>query len=75
MDRPRHEEEGAALVEYGMLVDLIAVICVVAGTNKTCSTIASARPVSSQQLRYMVGRARSQRSTVHVSFGGHGREP
>ena len=56
MDRPRHEEEGAALVEYGMLVDLIAVICVVAGTNKACSTIASARPVSSQQLRYMVGR-------------------
>ena len=29
----RHEDEGAALVEYGMLVGLIAVICVVAVTT------------------------------------------
>jgi pilus assembly protein Flp/PilA len=28
----RKEEEGAALVEYGMLVGLIAVICVIAVT-------------------------------------------
>jgi pilus assembly protein Flp/PilA len=33
MDRLRREEEGAALVEYGMLVGLIAVICVVAVTT------------------------------------------
>jgi pilus assembly protein Flp/PilA len=31
--RFRREEEGAALVEYGMLVGLIAVICVVAVTT------------------------------------------
>jgi pilus assembly protein Flp/PilA len=31
--RLRREEEGAALVEYGMLVGLIAVICVVAVTT------------------------------------------
>jgi len=30
--RLRRDEEGAALVEYGMLVGLIAVICVVAVT-------------------------------------------
>ena len=30
--RFRREEEGAALVEYGMLVGLIAVICVIAVT-------------------------------------------
>lgn len=29
----RREEEGAALVEYGMLVGLIAVICVAAVTG------------------------------------------
>jgi pilus assembly protein Flp/PilA len=29
----RREEQGAALVEYGMLVGLIAVICVVAVTT------------------------------------------
>jgi pilus assembly protein Flp/PilA len=33
IDRLRREEEGAALVEYGMLVGLIAVICVVAVTT------------------------------------------
>ena len=33
IDRFRREEEGAALVEYGMLVGLIAVICVVAVTT------------------------------------------
>lgn len=44
----RREEEGAALVEYGMLVGLIAVICVVAVTtlgtevSTAFSTIASA---------------------------------
>ena len=33
IDRLRREEEGAALVEYGLLVGLIAVICVVAVTT------------------------------------------
>jgi pilus assembly protein Flp/PilA len=33
MDRLRRDDEGAALVEYGMLVGLIAVICVVAVTT------------------------------------------
>jgi pilus assembly protein Flp/PilA len=32
INRFRREDEGAALVEYGMLVGLIAVICVVAVT-------------------------------------------
>jgi pilus assembly protein Flp/PilA len=32
MKRFREEEEGAALVEYGLLIGLIAVICVVAIT-------------------------------------------
>ena len=30
MKRFRSDEEGAALIEYGMLVGLIAVVCVVA---------------------------------------------
>ena len=48
IDRLRREEEGAALVEYGMLVGLIAVICVVAVTtlgtevSTAFSTIANA---------------------------------
>ena len=33
LNRFGREEEGAALVEYGMLVGLIAVICVVAVTT------------------------------------------
>jgi pilus assembly protein Flp/PilA len=33
VDRLRRDDEGAALVEYGMLVGLIAVICVVAVTT------------------------------------------
>jgi pilus assembly protein Flp/PilA len=33
INRFRREDEGAALVEYGMLVGLIAVICVVAVTT------------------------------------------
>jgi pilus assembly protein Flp/PilA len=33
LHRLRRDEEGAALVEYGMLVGLIAVICVVAVTT------------------------------------------
>ena len=33
IDRLRREEEGAALVEYGMLVGLIAVLCVIAVTT------------------------------------------
>jgi pilus assembly protein Flp/PilA len=33
INRFRSDDEGAALVEYGMLVGLIAVICVVAVTN------------------------------------------
>ena len=47
INRFRKEEEGAALVEYGMLVGLIAVICVVAVTtlgtevSTAFSTIAS----------------------------------
>jgi pilus assembly protein Flp/PilA len=32
INRLRRDDEGAALVEYGMLVGLIAVICVVAVT-------------------------------------------
>ena len=32
IDRFRRDDEGAALVEYGMLVGLIAVICVAAVT-------------------------------------------
>ena len=32
INRFRHDERGAALVEYGMLVGLIAVICVAAVT-------------------------------------------
>jgi len=32
INRFRRDDEGAALVEYGMLVGLIAVICVVAVT-------------------------------------------
>jgi pilus assembly protein Flp/PilA len=48
ISRFRREEEGAALVEYGMLVGLIAVICVGAVTllgnevNNVFSAIASA---------------------------------
>ena len=33
INRFRRDDEGAALVEYGMLVGLIAVICVVARTT------------------------------------------
>jgi len=33
INRFRRDEEGAALVEYGMLVGLIAIICVVAVTT------------------------------------------
>ena len=33
MNRFRRDEQGAALVEYGLLVGLIAVICVVAVTT------------------------------------------
>jgi len=48
IDRLCREEKGAALVEYGMLVGLIAVICVVAVTalgtevSNAFSAIASA---------------------------------
>ena len=48
INRFRREEDGAALVEYGMLVGLIAVICVVAVTtlgtevSQAFSNIASA---------------------------------
>ena len=47
-NRFRRDEEGAALVEYGMLVGLIAVICVAAVTllgqdvSNAFSTIANA---------------------------------
>jgi pilus assembly protein Flp/PilA len=47
INRFRRDDEGAALVEYGMLVGLIAVICVVAVTtlgtevSTAFSTIAS----------------------------------
>jgi pilus assembly protein Flp/PilA len=33
LNRFRKNEEGAALVEYGMLVGLIAVVCIVAVTT------------------------------------------
>jgi pilus assembly protein Flp/PilA len=33
INRLRHDEEGAALVEYGILVGLIAVVCIVAVTT------------------------------------------
>jgi pilus assembly protein Flp/PilA len=33
INRFRRDDEGAALVEYGMLVGLIAVICIVAVTT------------------------------------------
>jgi pilus assembly protein Flp/PilA len=33
ISRLRHNEEGAALVEYGILVGLIAVVCIVAVTT------------------------------------------
>ena len=33
ISRFRRDEEGAALVEYGMLVGLIAVVCIVAVTT------------------------------------------
>jgi pilus assembly protein Flp/PilA len=33
MNRFRKDEEGAALVEYGMLVGLIAVVCIIAVTT------------------------------------------
>ena len=48
INRFRRDDEGAALVEYGILVGLIAVICVVAVTalgteiSTAFSTIASA---------------------------------
>ena len=48
INRFRQDDEGAALVEYGILVGLIAVICVVAVTalgteiSTAFSTIASA---------------------------------
>lgn len=48
INRFRHDDEGAALIEYGILVALIAVICVVAVTalgtqvSTAFSTIASA---------------------------------
>lgn len=50
INRFRQDEEGAALVEYGLLVGLIAVICIVAVTlvgNKVSnafSSIAAALP-------------------------------
>ncbi len=63
IDRFRREEEGAALVEYGMLVGLIAVICVVAVTtlgtevSTAFSTIASALSgYLDERLRCAVGR-------------------
>jgi pilus assembly protein Flp/PilA len=50
MNRFRRDEQGAALVEYGLLVGLIAVICVVAVTllggkvSNAFSSIAAALP-------------------------------
>ena len=52
INRFRRDEEGAALVEYGMLVGLIAVICVVAVTllgkevSNAFSMIAATWPIS-----------------------------
>jgi pilus assembly protein Flp/PilA len=50
IDRFRWEEEGAALVEYGMLVGLIAVVCLVAVT--TLGT-----EISTAFSKYVVGLA------------------
>jgi pilus assembly protein Flp/PilA len=50
IERCRQEEEGAALVEYGLLLGLIAVICIVAVTllgsqvSNAFSSIAAALP-------------------------------
>ena len=41
--RLRRDDEGAALVEYGMLVGLIAVICVVAVTTLGTEVSAATR--------------------------------
>ena len=52
INRFRRDEQGAALVEYGLLIALIAVVCVVAvttlGTNvsKAFSTIATSIAVA-----------------------------
>jgi pilus assembly protein Flp/PilA len=52
MNRFRRDEQGAALVEYGLLVGLIAVICVVAITllggkvSNAFSSIAAALPAA-----------------------------
>jgi pilus assembly protein Flp/PilA len=52
MKRFRQEEEGAALVEYGLLLGLIAVICIVAvtlvgsGVSNAFSSIAVALPAT-----------------------------
>jgi pilus assembly protein Flp/PilA len=52
MNRFRRDEEGAALVEYGLLLGLIAVICIVAVTlvggkvSNAFSSIAVALPAT-----------------------------
>ena len=63
IDRFRREEEGAALVEYGMLVGLIAVICVIAVTtlgtevSTAFSNIANALSRAlNERRRWAVGR-------------------
>ena len=76
INRFQREEEGAALVEYGMLVGLIAVICVVAVTtlgtevSTAFSTIASALSAS-KRTAPLAGRTRGYlRSTAHFFFRG-----
>lgn len=48
IDRFRRDEEGAALVEYGILVGLIAVICIAAVTIVGTQVSAAFSKVASQ---------------------------
>ena len=80
INRFRREEEGAALVEYGMLVGLIAVICVVAVTtlgtevSTAFSNIASALAPSYLNGRLAWSIGAHPRSTAPSSFARRGRE-
>jgi Flp pilus assembly pilin Flp len=57
INRFRRDDEGAALVEYGMLVGLIAVICVVAVT--TLGTVQQNRWRPVRRLTEAAGRTRA----------------
>ena len=72
INRFRRDDEGAALVEYGMLVGLIAVICVVAVTtlgtevSRRSAKLRAAWPAFSRRSaeRSDVGSLRSTRASV-----------